>query len=299
MQAPTLSILIPAYEYAFGVKRILDLVLKSSMLNPELSFECIVSDDSRTNKVKRMIENHGINNHKGFKYYKRDKTLGGADNWNFLLEAARGDYIHFMHHDEFPDRDDFYSILIGQLESRPLLDVLFLRCYVPTFIKNRFRAHVSLLVRRLYFISIDGLFLRNTVGAPSCAVVRRNQCVLYDARLIWNVDIDWYYRILVQKNSVFSFSELGYISVLRSESISNSIRSEVQSIDRSERRLIKQKYSILFIDRFSDSSSFLYKAFLFLEFTIWHGARLCYYPFGLFFGKTISFHILGGEEDDR
>ena len=298
MRPPTLSILIPAYEYPFGVKRILDLVLKSSALNPELSFECIVSDDSKTDNVKYMIEKHGINNHKGFKYHKRNKSLGAADNWNFLLVAASGDYVHFMHHDEFPDRDDFYSVLIKELQSAPVFDVLFLRCYVPTFIKNRFRAHVSFSLRRLYFISIAGLFLRNTVGAPSCAVVKREHCVLYDTRLTWIVDIDWYYRILTQKNCIYSFSNLGYISVLRGESITSSIKSEVSFIDKTERALVKKKYPALFIDRFEDSSSLFYKAFLLLENIFWHGVWLLYYPFGLAFGKTVNSDVVEGTEDD-
>jgi len=298
MRTPVLSILVPAYEYPFGVKRILDSILESIKLDPELSFECIVSDDSDTDKVQRMVKTHDINNHKSFRYYKRGESLGAADNWNFLLKAANGDYVHFMHHDEFPGTNDFFGSLVRELEAKPLFDALFLRCYVPTFIKNRFRPLVNSFVRSLYFLSPEGLFLRNTVGSPACAVIRRDKCLLFDVRLQWIVDLEWYYRILTQKNVATSFSELSYISVYRSESISSKIKSEVKSIDSYERQLIKKDYRALFLDRYEDSFSLYYKVLMLLEGFLWHGSKLLYYPFGLIFGHTVKLDLIETVEDD-
>lgn len=298
MQPPTLSILVPAYEYSFGVKRILDSILDSIKLDPNLSFECIVSDDSKTDKVERMVRAHGINEHENFRYFKRDNSLGAADNWNFLLESAKGDYVHFIHHDEFPESRDFFGSLVLEIKSRPLFDVIFLRCFVPTFIGNRFRPHVNSFLRYLYFLSPEGLFLRNTVGSPTCAVIRRDKLQLFDVRLHWIVDIDWYYRILVQRDIQTRFSRLNYISVYRSESISNELQSRVKIIDSHERQLVKLDYSAIFLDRFRDSSLVVYKFFILLEGFFWHSFRILSYPFGLIVGHTVDSDLLKGVEND-
>ena len=299
MRAPVLSILIPAYEYSFGVRRILDSVAESLELDPQLKIECIISDDSETGEVEEMVAGHVLYNYKCFRYVKREKSLGAIANWNFLLSEATGEYIHFMHHDEFPCDSNFFGVLVSELEANVLSDVLFLRCYVPTFIKNRFRPLVGSVVRSLYFVSPEGLFLRNTVGSPTSAVIRRKKCLLFDLRLQWIVDLEWYYRILNKNTSGVSFSDLKYISVFRNESISSKISSEVKAIDRHERQLIKKDYSALFLDRYEDSLTMRYKIFLYLESIFWLSCKVIHYPFGIMLGTTVNSDLIGTEYDDR
>lgn len=299
MHTPVLSILIPAYEYSFGVKRILDSVYESITIDPEICLECIVSDDSVSDQVKIMVKAHKIFEHSSFRYYKRTKSLGAADNWNFLLNEASGRYLQFFHHDEFPERKNFFGILISELQENSEPDVLFLRCYVSTIIRDRFRPLVNSFVRNLYFLSHEGLFLRNTVGSPTSAVVKREKCLLFDVRLQWLVDLEWFYRILNQKDIVISFSNLSYISVHRKESISSQIKSNIKTINSEERILIKQNYLPKFVNEYQDSSNLWYKIFMFMESIFWLSSKLLYYPIGLIFGKRVNPMFFERMENDR
>lgn len=296
---PVLSILIPAYEYSFGVKRILDSIYQTINLDPKVSLECIVSDDSSTEEVMIMIQGHDIYRHESFKYFRRDKSQGAADNWNFLLNIASGKYIHFMHHDEFPESFNFFGNLVNDLEGESSFDVLFLRCYVSTFINNRFRPLVSSIIRKIYFLSPEALFLRNTVGSPSCIVIKRERVLKFDRRLRWIVDLEWYYRILKQEFIITKFSKLSYISVHRKESISSEIKSKVDDINNFERQLIKNDYAAKFLDLRKDSSKLWYKIFMLLEGMFWYGSKFIYYPLGVIFGKTVKSSLIEESKYDH
>ena len=276
-----LSLLIPAYEYAFGVKRILDRLQESNIYVIKENIEIIISDDSKSDKVKDIVNKHSLKHLLDIKYSKRySSDNNAASNWNSLLDTAESEYILFMHHDEFPYETNFFNSLIDKISKNNSIDIFFLRCNV-LLAKNLYRPHLPLILKKIYFLSAEGIFLRNTVGSPSCAVIKRHKCPKFDERFKWIVDLDWYYRLLKTKSIKYKFINLNYISVRRDESISNKMKSNVSDINIKERNILKSDCEAIFIDTLSSSKSFVYKIILILEFLFWYSMRIVFFPLTL------------------
>lgn len=75
-QTPLLSILIPAYENAEGVTRILKSI--PTVLNE--SIEVIVSDDSKSEVVSNAIETWNADREDKVKYLRHGSTGNAVDN---------------------------------------------------------------------------------------------------------------------------------------------------------------------------------------------------------------------------
>lgn len=234
---PFLSVLIPAYDDSTGVKRILDLVYRE--LSWGLSLECIVSDDSRSSDVENMVLGHPISEFDSFRFIRNSPSLGATTNWNFLLDSSTGNFVLFMHHDEFPYEIRFFSRLVKLLKISYHSDVVILKSCVQTIIPNKFRSHVPLWVARLYFsLGRGSIMRRNFIGSPSNVCVRRACLKKFDTRLKWLVDVDWYYRVFANPDVKVSFSNLRVLSVFNSKSISASISSETTKLRDSELKII-------------------------------------------------------------
>lgn len=281
---PSLSILIPAYEYSFGVKRILDSVLESNLLTIKNEIEILISDDSHSDTIKQIIKSHEIQDIVKLVYVKRDNVSGiASSNWNNLLRMANGKYILFMHHDEFPYGKNFFNKLLRKIIHKPNVDIFLLRCNIKSLMKNKYRPHVFDFIKKIYFASSESIYLRNTIGSPSCVVIKKEKCPKFDERLKWIVDLDWYYKILNKKKLVIEFTKLNYISVNRTNSISNKIKSNVAEINNLEREIVKNDYSPFFVDTYKTSKSFMYKIFILCESFLWYFAKILTIPFGYFF----------------
>ena len=234
---PLLSVLIPAYDDAQGVKRVLDLI--SNELSDGLSLECIVSDDSLSLDVKDMVAGHPISEFDSFRFIRNSPSLGAAMNWNSLLDSSAGEFVLFMHHDEFPYEVNFFSRLAKLLGKQDASDVVVLKCCVQTIIPNRFRSHVPMWIAKLYFsLGRQSILRRNFIGSPSNVCVRRVCLKQFDTRLKWLIDVDWYSRIFGNPDVKVSFSNLRVVSVFNSNSISAGISSETAKLRDSESKII-------------------------------------------------------------
>ena len=234
---PLLSVLIPAYNDAKGVKRILDLVYGG--LSAGLSLECVVSDDSQSSDVKDMVAEHPISEFDSFRFVRNSPSLGAAMNWNSLLDSSAGEFVLFMHHDEFPYEVNFFSRLEKLLRKQDARDVVVLKCCVQTIIPNRFRTHVPMWVARCYFyFGHESILRRNFIGSPSNLCVRRECLEKFDTRLQWLIDVDWYSRIFGNPGVKVGFSHLRVVSVFNSNSITANISSETSKLRDSESKII-------------------------------------------------------------
>ena len=96
----TFSIVIPAYNQLSLLQRALNSVL----CQKEADYEVIISDDSSDDKIERFIQQ--LNN-LDIHYYRHQRGVGAADNWNYGLQMATGQYMILMHHDEEMKQDDY------------------------------------------------------------------------------------------------------------------------------------------------------------------------------------------------
>lgn len=234
MPAPVLSVLIPAYDFAAGVERILARRGDSAG-----RVEYVVHDDSTGDAVAAAVASHIGHD----VLYRRNAGPGSAvANWNGLLDRAQGEFVVLVHHDEFPSRAglfedlaahladpragkaDIYLLGLQRLRSgRPLTDKL-----VPNALRFWLLRHFPAYLAR-----------RNFVGPSATFVVRRALCPRFDEGLRWLVDVDFYLRALQRSGPVRGLSGFGIVSETdRRQSITRSLGPAIAELRRHELAVI-------------------------------------------------------------
>jgi len=205
--SPFISICIPAYKNVEFLKRLLDSIAVQSFKN----FEVILSDDSPGKEVEQLANAYAT----AFPlhYYKNIPAHGMPANWNAAIEKAQGEWIKMMHDDDWftsPDAlQQFADAAAGNANK-----FIFSAYQNIYFDQDRQAEKMAFPVSRKQKILQQPMLLMadNIIGPPSVCMVHRSVNALYDVRLRWRVDIDYYINIL-QKEKDFTFIPQHLINV--------------------------------------------------------------------------------------
>lgn len=235
-----LSILIPAYDYAEGVR----LILSSLSVNPTDELEIIISDDSSDELVSQVVKEFTPRYLGKLCYIRNRPSLGAIANWNSLLQRAKGEYILLLHHDEYPLGERFVQQALDLLCTARDVDVFVMECILESSAKTYVRPHLPAMIKMLVFMYFPTYFFRrNVVGPTSCLIVRRKVYPRFDERLRWLVDVDAYYRLRLATERWCVSEELKIGSILgRNDSITASIKDDLKDLDARERAYLRQKH---------------------------------------------------------
>ena len=210
------AICIPCYEQ----KELLERLLKSIEIQTYRDFIVIISDDSESTEIEKLITNY--NKFRIF-YHKNKERLGSARNTNYVMSLARKFnplYIKIMHHDDYFSFDYSLYQMVRMLDMNESADIAFCGTYEVSRDGKFSRAITD---QQIELLREDArvLLLKNGIGAPSATIIR-NIGISMDEELVWNVDVDWYIRILMS-NAQFVFSKEPLISIGLSETqVTNS-----------------------------------------------------------------------------
>jgi glycosyltransferase involved in cell wall biosynthesis len=182
------SIIIPTYNQLPLLKRALESVLHQQGAD----YEVIVTDDSDNEEIVTYIQS--IDNQL-IKYFHQKSTGRAADNWNFGLSKAEGQYVIVMHHDEAMASSNHLSLMAQALTDA---DVAIADIEVMNGGKQSSR-WLSHLTRKVCCKHPEWLFLQNAIGPTACIAFKRDQLQSFNPDLKWLVDIEWYYRLLKGK----------------------------------------------------------------------------------------------------
>lgn len=235
-----LSLLVPAFNSLEGFRRIVNS-LKGH--EDEQKLEILVSDDSTDDTVAAGI--CALCSVLPRASYRRNvPPLGAVHNWNSLLDEARGDYALLLHHDEaFCDAAVLRKLLDELAGQRA--DVWILRCQVAEGHCGdngmlHFPAGLSASIVSRW---PQYLLRRNLIGSPSALLVRRNLYARYDARFVWRVDVECYFRILIRGPRVRASGSCGIVSYGdTTNSITAKLRPQLHAIEDKERLLLRERY---------------------------------------------------------
>ena len=125
-----ISILIPAFNYSKGIKKIIEC-LKFSDKKFRKNIELIISDDSDKKIINKKLEADLIKSFSNFQYIYNQKALGAIPNWNKLISLAQGEYIWLLHHDEYweKEKDLIKSVLIVIKNKKPKFNTTMAACF--------------------------------------------------------------------------------------------------------------------------------------------------------------------------
>lgn len=242
ISTPFLSILIPTYDYPEGLDRILAAL--GSVPN---DVEVLVFDDSSLPDLKkiavkysslipRLIYRHNLS--------FLGKSLGAGDNWNSLLNAAQGDYVVLMHHDEFPLGSNFIAELRLITTKIKSPDVLLFDLILVDDCLSLLPRHTPRFFRWLVTQYIPGyLFRRNVIGPTATLAVRRSIVPRFDSQLRWLIDVDFYVQLCRTGLLWSEASNIKIVSVQRKTgTITNELTTELSRIDSEERFTLGKRY---------------------------------------------------------
>jgi len=191
---PKFSIIIPTYENV----ELLQRSLKSVIIQDVDDWEVIVSDDSDTNMIKNYVDSLNDERIKYVKHYKRNTA---ADNWNFGIQVAKGNYIILMHHDEAFVEPVHLQHIAHAFEAGAQVVI----SNIEVEKGEKLSTGKPLWLKKLALRKPSILLLCNTIGPTACMSFKRERLQTIDSRLVWLVDVEWYYRIL--KDATITFLE--------------------------------------------------------------------------------------------
>ena len=206
MSHPKVSICIPTYQQIEYLKKTLD----SIQIQDFTDYEVIITDDSRDNSVKYLVETYS--SYLPIRYYLNEKQLGSPENWNQSISYARGEYIKIMHHDDWFTSRNSLGLFVKLLDDNPDSIFGFSSALAFDNVNNTSRIHkttknqINKLIK-----NPETLFLGNVIGGPSVTIYRRTVEDEYNNKLKWLVDLEFYIRV-INKNKKFCFYQEPLIS---------------------------------------------------------------------------------------
>ncbi len=238
-QQPLLSILIPARNFASGVRRIVVPLLAEGRSDIEI----LVHDDSSDDSVGAAM--HALAGAPPcLNYVRNSPALGAVPNWNSLLRSARGRYVILIHHDDFPLSERFAADLLDELEKSAWPDALILSRVIYDVGRQKVIHDICNPLRRFIVNHLPAYLLRrNPIGPPSVLVVRRDRFEGYDPALQWLVDVEAYFRFLTAQNRRLVFADLTMVCSTGSpSSITTEIWGSRGEIADAELAYLETKY---------------------------------------------------------
>ena len=95
MNRPTISVLIPTYNYA----RYLPEAIESVLAQDFKDYEILIADDASTDRSTEVIARYAARDSR-IRTQVHRANVGMVNNWNWCLGAARGEYIKFLFGDD-------------------------------------------------------------------------------------------------------------------------------------------------------------------------------------------------------
>lgn len=194
-----------------------------------LNLEIVISDHSQNDDIKKLLDEKF--NSRNITYNKNTKNRGSSSsNINNALDHANGEYIKVMFQDDFFVNRNALKIISkekclwlasGCVHSNED-DHNFYYRFIPQWRSN----------------ILDGT---NTLGGPSCLYFKKTNA-RFDERLLWFMDIDFYYKLFLEYGEPHILKQPLYCSRVSSTMVSKALVTN-QIIEK-ETVLIKEKYGL-------------------------------------------------------
>ena len=211
------SICVPTYENAEGVKRLIDSILMQSYKDLEI----IISDDSKTDIIETIVQEYEDDR---IKYFRHVNEGSSTANWNNAIRKSKGEYIKVMHHDDWFTTETALNEFVKMLEDNPQAVLAFSGSrQVGQKVYDRcMNEEQEDCLRKDYRY----VFCHNKIGAPS-ATIFRNDGKCFDEKLKWLVDSEFYMRILeTDKQFVFTREPLVSIGIADTQVTNSCINNK-------------------------------------------------------------------------
>ncbi|MEO8413522.1 MAG: glycosyltransferase family 2 protein [Ginsengibacter sp.] len=205
---PKVSVCIPAYNQVKYLKRTIDSILNQTFSD----YEIIITDDSSTDIVFNLVQEYQMP--EKIKYHKNLPTLGSPENWNESIRKASGEYIKIVHHDDWLNSNESLAKYVKLLDDNLDADLGFSATRVVKQDGTEYTHQLSDGQLEIVKLNPLVLFRDNFIGAPSAVIFRKNTNILFDPKIKWLVDKEYYIRQLENNKNIVYDPELLIVTFL-------------------------------------------------------------------------------------
>lgn len=198
---PLVSICIPTYKQTFFLKKCLDSVFIQTYTN----YEVILTDDTPDDTVKDFVNKNYSN--KKINYFKNERSLGSPANWNYAVSKAKGQFVKILHHDDHFTFNDSLEKFVKALDKNKDADFVFSLSSIHNADTGK-KWENNVTDEMLEKVKLDPTYLisGNFIGSPSATMYRKS-AIVFDEKLKWLVDLDFYISILLKNKKVVFINE--------------------------------------------------------------------------------------------
>tara|TARA_B100000989_G_scaffold176886_1_gene132803 strand:+ start:1088 stop:1912 length:825 start_codon:yes stop_codon:yes gene_type:complete len=223
-----LTVLLPTYNNYELFLQVIQNYIHDVRVN------ILVSDDSDNYIEKNSIEIFCRQNN--IKYYEGPKKSAG-ENFNHLIKMIKTPFFVLNHHDDYPINLDFLDIL----DSKNIgLIILPCSSKVGKKANHKIFSWQQVIFSKICLLWPNSSF--NMILAPTASVIVNSEFknILFDSKLIWFSDADWYQRLFrtVLKNKKFKVKFFNHSRIYSIQS-ENSITSKLR--DKLKKQIFKEK----------------------------------------------------------
>lgn len=214
---PLVSIIIPVYNRALSITKMLQSISSQSYLN----WECILVDDGSTDATEEIIlEYIAVTKDTRFQYYKRPDSHepGGNGARNYGFEISKGNYINWVDSDDIL-HPDFIKEKVNTFDKETNCDVvisktILTRSNVNEVIKYEDRTKLSdnliedFITLKISWYTFDPMWKRSFL---------ERQEELFNEQLLKGQDRDFHIRMLLHNPKIQIVDKYLYYYVVTSQ----------------------------------------------------------------------------------
>ena len=208
-----LSICIPTYEMKgkgnIFLKQSFDVLASQTFKD----FDIVISDHSKDDQIKNLCDEY--RNKLKINYYQNTEKLGNSSaNLNNAIKKADGKLIKILFQDDFLfgknsleeivknfDLEKNNWIVTACVHSKDGFS--FFRPFYPKY-------------NRLIYLG------KNTISSPSVLTIKNTEPLLFDEKLIWLMDCDYYKRCYDKFSEPKILNEINVVNRMGAHQITNS-----------------------------------------------------------------------------
>jgi glycosyltransferase involved in cell wall biosynthesis len=203
VKSPSVSVLIPTYNYAGFLAEAVESVLMQDF--PD--FELLIVDDCSADHTAEVVKPFCSHDAR-VRFSVNSVNLGMVNNWNHCLRQARGEYIKFLFGDDKLSDPQALGKMIALLRKNPSA---VLAASARTILDEK--SSVTDIWSPLRDGCHDGreiiesclIEYGNLIGEPSSVLFRKNAAQRgFDAKLAQIVDVEMWFHLLENGNLAYT-----------------------------------------------------------------------------------------------